>query len=95
MFGSGFYLLLNLNYLTVQVTLQHLETMQCNWLVYIYMYMCIYICTYIQHIHICICVYVYLIFYLVFLIFLHQICTRMTCLVGVIGNVLANTVKRL
>lgn len=44
MFGYGFYLLLNLNYLTVQVTLQHLQTMQCNWLAYIYKY--IYTCIY-------------------------------------------------
>lgn len=62
MFGSGFYLLLNLNYLTVQVTLQHLETMQCNWLVYIYiyMYMCVYIYMHIYtahiHMYMCVCI---------------------------------------
>lgn len=47
MFGSGFYLLLNLNYLTVQVTLQRLQTMQCNWLAYTYKYAYTYVHTHI------------------------------------------------
>lgn len=63
MFGSGFSLLLRLNYLTVQVTLQHLQTMQSNWLAYIYIYVHIYTHTYIR-IYICVCI--SLIFLLVF-----------------------------
>lgn len=58
MFGSGFYLLLSLNYLTVQVTLQHLQTMQCNWLAYTHTG----IYTYIDMIY----VYIYILFLLIF-----------------------------
>jgi hypothetical protein len=54
MFGSWFCLLLSLNYLTVQVTFGHLQTMQCNWLAYIlYIYIHIYI-------------YIYMIFFYLF-----------------------------
>lgn len=63
MFGSGFYLLLNLNYLTVQVTLQHLQTMQCNWLAYIYKYIYMYVHT---HIYAYMCMYIYITFLLIF-----------------------------
>lgn len=90
MFGSGFYLLLNLNYLTVQVTLQHLQMMQCNWLAYIYKYIYMYV-----HTHICIYVYVYIynFFTYFFLIFLHQICSRMTSRVVVIRDVRADVIS--
>lgn len=63
MFGSGFYLLLNLNYLTVQVTLQHLQMMQCNWLAYIYKYIYMYVHT---HIYAYMCMYIYITFLLIF-----------------------------
>lgn len=78
MFGSGFSLLLRLNYLTVHVTLQHLQTMQSNWLAYIYIYV------YISNFFTCF-----------FLIFLHQVCTRVTCRIGISRNVLTDTVERL
>lgn len=58
MFGSGFSLLLSLNYLMVQVTLQHLQTMQSNWLAYVYTYTHIHTCTYHTYVytHIYVCV---------------------------------------
>ena len=91
MFGSGFYLLLNLNYLTVQVTLQHLQTMQCNWLAYIYKYIYMYVHT---HIYAYMCMYIYITFFTYFcLIFLHEICCRMTCRVGVIRDVRADMIS--
>lgn len=58
MFGSGFSLLLSLNYLMVQVTWQHLQTMQSNWLAYVYTYAHIRTCTYHAYVytHIYVCV---------------------------------------
>lgn len=55
MFGSGFYLLLSLNYLTVQVTLRHLQTMQCNRLAYVHTQTHIHTLTY-THPCVCVCV---------------------------------------